>query len=55
MNLYAESSAALAWLLDEETAPEVGELLGAAERFVASDLTLVDCDRVLIRAVAPQA
>jgi predicted nucleic acid-binding protein len=52
MNLYAESSAVLAWLLDEESAPQVRELLGAAEIIVASDLTLVECDRVLIRAAA---
>jgi predicted nucleic acid-binding protein len=49
--LYAESSAVLAWLLDEETAPAVRRLLGGAEIIVASDLTLVECDRVLIRAV----
>ncbi len=52
MNLYAESSAVLAWLLDEETAPQVRDVLGAAEIIVASDLTLVECDRVLIRAAA---
>lgn len=51
MNLYAESSAVLAWLLDEQTAPEVRELLSGAEIIVASDLTLIECDRVLIRAV----
>ena len=51
MNLYAESSAILAWLLDEATAPTVRELLGSAEMIVASDLTLVECDRVLMRAI----
>lgn len=51
MNLYAESSAVLAWLLDETTAPEVRQLLGDAESIVASELTLIECDRVLIRAV----
>ncbi len=52
MNLYAESSAVLAWLLDERTAPEVRRLLGEAQVIVASDLTLIECDRVLLRAVA---
>ena len=52
MNLYAESSAVLAWLLDEQTAPAVRRLLGEAEVIVASDLTLIECDRVLLRAVA---
>lgn len=42
----------LAWLLDEPTAPAVRRLLGEAEAIVASDLTLVECDRVLLRAVA---
>ena len=51
MNLYAESSAVLAWLLDEETAPVVRQLLTEAEMIVASDLTLIECDRVLIRAI----
>ncbi len=48
MNLYAESSAVLAWLLDEPTAPGVRRLLGEAEVIVASDLTLIECDRVLL-------
>ena len=52
MNLYAESSAVLAWLLDEPAAPAVRRLLREAEVIVASDLTLIECDRVLLRAVA---
>lgn len=52
MNLYAESSAVLAWLLDEPTASSVRRLLAEAEIIVASDLTLIECDRVLLRAVA---
>ncbi len=51
MNLYAESSAVLAWLFDEHTAPKVRALLGEAQIIVASDLTLIECDRVLLRAV----
>jgi uncharacterized protein with PIN domain len=52
VNLYAESSAVLAWLLDEPSAVTVRRLLGAAEITVASDLTMIECDRVLLRAVA---
>jgi predicted nucleic acid-binding protein len=50
MNLYAESSAVLAWLLDEDQAAEVRRVLAAAGIVVASDLTLIECDRVLFRA-----
>jgi predicted nucleic acid-binding protein len=52
MKIYAESSAVLAWLLGEEAAPPVRGILGNAELVIASDLTLLECDRVLIRAVA---
>jgi predicted nucleic acid-binding protein len=51
VNIYAESSAVLAWLLGEETGHSVREALQHAELVMASDLTLVECDRVLIRAV----
>ncbi len=51
MNVYAESSAVLAWLLGEQTGHSVREVLRRAELVMASDLTLVECDRVLIRAV----
>ncbi|MBI4519534.1 MAG: type II toxin-antitoxin system VapC family toxin [Gemmatimonadetes bacterium] len=54
MNLYAESSAVLAWLLGEAAAGDVREALGSAERVVASDLTLIESDRVLIRAVVTE-
>jgi predicted nucleic acid-binding protein len=52
VNLYAESSAVLAWLLDEGSATDVRRLLAAADIIVASDLTLIECDRVLLRAAA---
>ena len=52
MNLYAESSAVLAWLLDENSAADVRRSLTAAEMIVASDLTLIECDRVILRAAA---
>jgi predicted nucleic acid-binding protein len=51
MNLYAESSAALAWLLEQEHGELVADTLAQAELVIASDLTLIECDRVLIRAV----
>lgn len=50
MNLYAESSAVLASLLTENTAVLVRNVLEQADFVVASDLTLVECDRILIRA-----
>jgi predicted nucleic acid-binding protein len=50
--LYAESSAVLAWLLGEEAGVRVRQLLTAADIVVASDLTVIECERVLIRAVA---
>lgn len=50
MTVYAESSGVLAWLLGDERGAEVGEVLAHSEGVVASDLTLVECERVLIRA-----
>ena len=52
MSVYAESSAVLAWLLDEDSAPEIRKLLAAQDLIVASDLTLIECDRVLLRAAS---
>lgn len=52
MSVYVESSAILAWLLDEESASRVREVLTSAEVVIASDLTLIESDRVLLRAVA---
>ncbi|MXY70739.1 MAG: type II toxin-antitoxin system VapC family toxin [Acidobacteriia bacterium] len=55
MTLYAETSAVLAWLLDEERAGRAGlawSQLVAADAVHSSDLTLVECDRTLRRAVA---
>ena len=48
--LYAESSAILAWLLGEAEGERVAAALRAAHRVIASTLTLVECERVLIRA-----
>ena len=52
MTLYAESSAILAWLLGEPVAEDIREVLSSAESVVTSDLTLVECDRVVARVVA---
>lgn len=52
MSLYAESSAVLAWLLDEPPAREVLRQLAESEAVLSSDLTLIECERVLWRAVA---
>ena len=52
MNLYVESSAVLAWLLEEAPAPFLRGMLEGAEFVAASDLTLLECDRALIRAEA---
>lgn len=51
MNIYAESSAVLGWLLGEEVGDPVRDVLRRAALVTASDLTLLECDRVLIRAV----
>jgi len=42
----------LAWLLGDVASPGVRSVLGDDELIFASDLTLVECERVLIRAVA---
>ncbi|MEJ7749591.1 MAG: type II toxin-antitoxin system VapC family toxin [Candidatus Limnocylindrales bacterium] len=52
MTLYAESSAVLAWLLDEVEGGKVEQALSSSDLVVASELTLVECDRTLLRAVA---
>lgn len=49
--LYAESSAVLAWLLGEARGREVTALL-QREPVVTSALTLLECERVIHRAVA---
>ena len=52
MSLYAESSAVLAELLDEDEGAFVRHSLAATSIVMASDLTLIECDRVLHRAAA---
>ena len=50
MTVYAESSAVLAWLLGADPGDAVRGVLGGADLVITSDLTLVECDRVIIRA-----
>lgn len=50
MILYVESSAVLAWLLNEPDASAVLQQLRAAERVCTSVLTGVECARALTRA-----
>ena len=51
-NTYAESSAILAWLLGERAGDDTRQLLATAPLVVTSDLTLIECDRVLQRGQA---
>ena len=52
MNLYADSSAVLSWLFGEPEGEAVREVLATADSVLASDLTLVECDRTILRAQA---
>jgi predicted nucleic acid-binding protein len=52
LKLYAESSAVLSWLLGEPRSETVRAALASAELVIASELTLIECERVLIRATA---
>ncbi len=52
MIVYAESSAVLTWLMAQEHAIEIGSTLAASELIISSDLTLLECERVLVRGSA---
>jgi len=52
MTVYVESSAVLAWLLDQPVGWLAFDAIRSADRVIASDLTLVECDRVLRKSVA---
>jgi predicted nucleic acid-binding protein len=51
VSVYAESSAVLAWLLGEPAGKRAGEVLRSAEQVAVSELVILECERVLIRAV----
>jgi uncharacterized protein with PIN domain len=48
--VYAESSAVLAWLLDEPGQRGVVDELANADQVVTSSLTVIECSRALARA-----
>ena len=50
MNLYAETSAVLRWLLGAPLGEDVRLHLGRAENVFASRLTLIEAHRTLVRA-----
>lgn len=52
MNIYAESSAVVSWLLREPRGIDVYIILAAATHVVSSDLTLIECDRAIHRGAA---
>jgi len=52
MILYAESSAVLAWLLEEPGAERIADSLAASALLITSDLTLVEADRTIECATA---
>ena len=50
VELYAETSAVLSWLLHQNRGDEAYRALTQAAYVYTSDLTLIECDRVLHRA-----
>ncbi len=52
MIVYAESSAVLSWLLGEPHGDMAQQALAGADFVVTSELTLVECDRVLHRTAS---
>lgn len=52
MILYAESSAVLTWVLSQERESEIESALSGAELIISSDLTMLECERVLVRGNA---
>ena len=52
MTVYVESSAVLAWLLDQPGGWQAFEDLRAADQVLTSELTMIECERVLHQHVA---
>ncbi|MFI5181866.1 MAG: type II toxin-antitoxin system VapC family toxin [Thermoanaerobaculia bacterium] len=52
MKLYAETSAVVAWWMGEARAADVKRALDSAEAVLASELTVIECERVLVRGLA---
>ncbi len=55
MTLYAESSAVIAWLLEQARGEAVRRALTEAESVVTSELALVEFDRALLRLISTSA
>ena len=51
MTLYAETSAVLRWLLGQPDGKAIRAELARARRVVSSELTIVECERALVRLV----
>jgi predicted nucleic acid-binding protein len=51
-SVYADSSGVLSWLFGEPKGEAVSAILSAAELVLASDLTLIECERTIHRAQA---
>jgi predicted nucleic acid-binding protein len=54
MTLYAETSAVIAWLLAEPKAELVAGLLDKADVVLCSELTVTECERVLLRCLVDE-
>lgn len=52
--VYLETSALLTWLLGEPRSPEVVSRLNTARTVVTSVLTLLECERALVRIEAEE-
>jgi hypothetical protein len=55
LKLYAETSAVLTWVLNQDQGREIGHYVSAAEVVVASRLTIMEARRNLTRAALPEA
>jgi len=51
VNIYAESSAIVSWLLGEDSGNRVRQILRRSKFIATSELTILECGRVLIRAL----
>ena len=52
MAIYVETSAVLAWLMREPTSDAIAAVLAADRDVITSTLTLIECDRTLLRLVS---
>lgn len=52
MSVYVESSAVVAWLLDQPGGWPAYDAIRTADVVFTSDLTMIECDRALLRHIA---